>query len=117
MPGADALQPWLKRLLAWGLVQRSGRTQATRYFVAPALLRQQGLAAATTLQRIEPHRLAALVLEDLRRYPRSAIGDVHRRVGTEIHPRQIKRAIDALVGQGSVRFEGRNRWRRYWAAA
>lgn len=117
LSGADALQPWLKRLLAWGLVQHSGRTQATRYFVAPALLRSRGLAPATTLQRIEPHRLAELVLEDLRRYPGSAIGDVHRRVGTEIHRRQIKRAIDAHVEQGRVRHEGENRGRRYWAKA
>ena len=117
LSGADALQPWLKRLLAWGLVQHSGRTQATRYFVAPALLRSRGLAPATTLQRIEPHRLAELVLEDLRRYPGSAIGDVHRRVGTEIHRRQIKRTMDAHVEQGRVRHEGENRGRRYWAKA
>ena len=117
LSGADALQPWLKRLLAWGLVQHSGRTQATRYFVAPALLRSRGLAPATNLQRIEPHRLAELVLEDLRRYPGSAIGDVHRRVGTEIHRRQIKRTMDAHVEQGRVRHEGENRGRRYWAKA
>jgi ATP-dependent DNA helicase RecG len=117
LSGAEALQPWLKRLLAWGLVQHSGRTQATRYFVAPALLRTRGLAAPTTLQRIEPHRLAELVLEDLRRYPGSAIGDVHRRIGTEIHARQIKRTIDAQVKQGRLRHEGKNRWRRYWAKA
>ena len=115
LSGAEALQPWLKRLLAWGLVQHSGRTQATRYFVAPALLHSRGLAPATTLQRIEPHRLAELVLEDLRRYPGSAIGDVRRRIGTEIHPRQIKRTIDAQVEQGRVRLVGQNRGRRYWA--
>ena len=43
----------------------------------------------------EPHRLAALVLEDLQRYPESAIGDIHRRIGGEIHPKQVKRALDA----------------------
>jgi hypothetical protein len=31
----EALQPWLKRLLDWQLVQSAGRTQATRYFVDP----------------------------------------------------------------------------------
>ena len=68
MPGAEALQPWLARLLGWNVVHSAGRTQATRYFVAPELLRNLRFPADTTLKRIEPHRLAALILEDLRRY-------------------------------------------------
>ena len=116
LPTVEALQPWLKRLLEWQLVNSAGRTQATRYFVEPGLLRALNFSAATTLKRIEPHRLAALVLEDLRRYPESAISAIHQRVGGEIHPKQIKRALDELIERGAVRFEGSNRWRRYWAA-
>ena len=115
LPTVDALQPWLKRLLGWQLVQSAGRTQATRYFVDPALLRALDFSPGTTLKRIEPHRLGALILEDLRRYPASAISAVHQRIGAEIHPKQIKRAIDELISRGEVRFEGEKRWRRYWA--
>ena len=98
-------------------MQSAGRTQATRYFVDPSLLRSLQFTGETTLKRIEPHRLAALVLEDLQRYPRSAISDIHQRVGGEIHPKQVKRALEELIKRGEVRFEGRNRWRRYWAVA
>lgn len=112
----DALSPWLRRLLEWQLVRSVGRTQATRYFIAPEVLQALDLRAMTTLKRIEPHRLAALVLEDLQRYPGSAISAVHQRVGAEIHPKQIKRAVDGLISQGTVRFEGDRRWRRYWVA-
>ncbi|WP_236581741.1 ATP-binding protein [Hydrogenophaga sp. BPS33] len=115
LPTADALQPWLKRLLEWRLVGTVGRTQGTRYYVEPSLLRTLNFNATTTLKRIEPHRLAALVLEDLGRYPASAISDVHYRVGGEIHTKQIKRTLDELIRRGAVRFEGSNRWRRYWA--
>ena len=111
----EELQPWLKRLLDWHLVQSAGRTQATRYFVDPGLLRSLKFSGETTLKRIEPHRLAALVLEDLQRYPESAISDIHRRIGGEIHPKQVKRALEDLIGRGAVRFEGNKRWRRYWA--
>lgn len=111
----EALQAWLKRLLDWHLVQSTGRTKATRYFVDPVLLRSLNFNGETTLKRIEPHRLAALVLEDLQRYPRSAISEIHQRVGGEIHPKQVKRAIDHLIARGDVRFEGSNRWRRYSA--
>ena len=115
LPTTDALTPWLKRLLDWPLVQSTGRTQARRYFIAPDLLRALDFKAATTLKRIEPHRLEALVLQDLSRYPGSAIGAVHQRVGAEIHLRQLKRAVDTLINRGEVRFEGDKRWRRYWA--
>ncbi len=115
LPTVEALAPWLKRLLDWQLVHSSGRTQAMRYFVAPDLLQALDFQGITTLKRIEPHRLAALVMEDLRLYPASAISAVRQRVGAEIHPKQIKRAIDELVSRGQVRFEGEKRWRRYWA--
>lgn len=115
LPSVDALQPWLRRILDWRLVQSAGRTQATRYFVDPSLLRSLNFKGETTLKRIEPHRLAALVLEDLQRYPVSAISDIHQRIGGEIHLKQVKRALEVLIEQGAVRFEGNNRWRRYWA--
>lgn len=117
LPSVEALQPWIKRLLEWDLIQSAGRTQATRYFVDPGLLRHLDFAGETTLKRIEPHRLAALILEDLKRYPESAIGDIRQRIGSEIHPRQVKRALDGLIDKGEVRFEGDKRWRRYWAVS
>lgn len=80
-------------------------------------MRSLKFSGETTLKRIEPHRLAALVLEDLQRYPESAISDIHRRIGGEIHPKQVKRALEDLIGRGAVRFEGNNRWRRYWATS
>lgn len=115
--GADELPPWLGRLLDFGVVQSSGRTQGTRYFVAPGLLRDGGITSRTTLRRLEPHRLKALVEEDLRRYPGSSSGDVNRRVGSEVAYRTLKRAMDELVASGRIRHEGSGRWRRYWSAS
>ena len=115
LSSVESLNPWIKRPLEWQLVRNAGRTQATRYFIDPQLLRSLDFSISTTLKRIEPHRLAALILEDLQRYPESAISDIHRRVGAEIHPKQVKRALDELIERREVRFEGNNRWRRYWA--
>jgi ATP-dependent DNA helicase RecG len=116
LSGPDSLGPWLKRLLAWQIVGSTGRTKAARYFVDAGLMRSLKFTGVTTLKRIEPHRLVALILEDLKRYPGSAISDVHQRIGKEIHQKQVKRGIDELVGRGIVRFEGAKRWRRYSAA-
>lgn len=110
---ADALASWFGRLLNLKLVQQTGRTKATRYFVAPDLLRGADLNLPTTLQRIEPHRLQELVREDLRRYPDSSSGDINRRIGTEISAKTVKRALDALADKGIIVFQGERRWRRY----
>ena len=104
---------WLGRLLDIGLVHSSGRTQATRYFLNPELLRDTTFSLTTTLTRIEPHRLEALIVEDLRRYPDSSISEIHDRVAPEIKRRRLKTALDHLVKDGKVEPVGEKRWRRY----
>lgn len=110
---AEGLQSWLGRLADFNLVQTSGRTSGMRYFVTPEWLRGTQLDHKTTLTRITPHRLRALILEDLGRYPASSSTDINRRIGMEISARTIKRALDALIEKGRVVFTGERRWRRY----
>lgn len=111
--GAEELAPWLGRLIQNGVVSTSGKTSGMRYFVAPEWLRGVQLDRKTTLSRITPHRLAALILEDLTRYPDSSSADINRRIGAEISAKTVKRALDDLVGDGRVSFSGERRWRRY----
>lgn len=111
--GADALAPWLGRLPELGLVQSAGRTKGTRYFIDPALLRDSGVMLATSLKRIEPHRLVELVREDLRRYPRSKIGEISARIGTEVNRSQLKRTLVELVRSGVAVMEGQRNGARY----
>lgn len=112
----DALKPWLGRLQNIGLLNQAGRTKGTRYFVQPDLLRSADLNLATSLTRIEPHRLQALVEEDLSRYPGSSSGEINQRVGPEINYKTLKRALEALCEAGKARFEGDGRGRKYWLA-
>ena len=115
LSSADELRPsWLGRLLDWGLVQSTGKTMGVRYFVNPEVLKNAGLDGKTTLSRMEPHRLRALVSEDLSRYPGSSSAEVHRRVAPELALRTIRRALEELLEQQVVRFVGDRRWRRYW---
>jgi ATP-dependent DNA helicase RecG len=113
----EAALPWFDRLMKLGLVEQTGRTKATRYFVPPKLLRSAGLAGRTTLARMEPHRLQALIVEDLKRHPNSSSPEIHGRVGPEIHAKTLKRALDALVAEGTVEPAGEHRWRRYSLAS
>jgi len=110
-PGA--LRTWMGRLLALGLIEQAGRTKATRYFIPPVLLRAAGLDQRTTPRRVQPHRLHALVMEDLHRYPDSSISAIHRRIGPEISLRAIKRTLDKLIEQRRAAAFGERRRRTY----
>lgn len=111
------ISAWLGRLPQLGLVHHAGRTSATRYFVPPEILRSAQLDKLTTLRRIEPHRLQALIVEDLGRYPESATPDINRRIGLEIATRTVKRALDELIAKRVVISTGAKRWRRYSLAS
>jgi ATP-dependent DNA helicase RecG len=104
---------WIDRLIGLGLVQQAGRTKATRYFVPPDLLKAAGLDEKTTLKRLAPHRLRALILEDLERYPDSGRVDIHRRIGPEINAKSVTRALNDLMEEGAVMATGERRWRTY----
>lgn len=108
---------WLGRLVDLGLIRQAGRTRATRYYVPPRLLRAVGLDDVTTLVRVEPHRLKALVVEDLERYPDSGRADIHRRIGSEIHVKALTRALEALLREGAIVPKGERRWRTYRLAS
>lgn len=107
------LPAWLGRLLAWGLVRTTGRTQGTRYFVEPALLDSSGVKLPTSLKRIEPHRLLELVREDLRRHPGSKIGEIGGRIGPEINRSRLRRALAELLRSGVIVMEGQRGGARY----
>lgn len=113
---AEALRPWIGRSMDRGLIKSSGKTTALRYFVAPELFNGSPIAK-TTLRRIEPHRLEALIEEDLKRYPQSALAKVHERTCPEIPVRAVKSALDRMKARGVVTSSSKNCWCRYaWIA-
>lgn len=59
--------------------------------------------AVTTLKHIEDHRLRVLVLDDLQRYPGSAIGEIHSRIGEKILRRRLRTMLGSLVKDKAVR--------------
>ncbi len=83
----------------------------------PELLSEAGLDALTTLTWVRPHRLRALILEDLERFPSSGRADIHRRIGPKIHEKALARALEALLASGAISATGEQRWRTYRLAA
>lgn len=113
LESVEELQPWLERLLKFGIVHKTGRTRAMKYFVKPDILQSADLPVTTDLARIEPYRLRELIIEDLQRHPDSSIGSLRGRVGNEIDYKKVKRAIDFLVKKGQVIYHGERKGRKY----
>lgn len=108
-----ALEGWLGRLADLGLVSSTGRTKGKRYYVEPARLTEAGVRLATSLKRIEPHRLLELVREDLRRFPGAKISEIGGRIGPEINRSQLRRTLKQLVGSGEIIMHGQRATARY----
>ena len=77
----------------------------------PKVLKRHAFAGLTNLKSIEPHRLRELILEDLRRYGKSAIGAIHQRIGSEIPDYKIR---DILTSTSEIGYEGEKRGRVYY---
>lgn len=113
LPSGGELALWLKRPLDWAIVQTRGRTQSTRYYIDPQLLKGLEFVGDTTLKRIEPHRLLALIEEDVGHYPGTKIGQIHERIGPEIPRSRLKRAVKQLVEERRLVTEGKGSGTRY----
>lgn len=109
----EAIKNWFGRSLEFGLVRAKGKTKGTTYFIDPNLLKKLNFQGKTTLRRIETHRLKELILEDLRIYGESSIGDIHRRIGKEIHLRSIRSQISNLITEGQISKKGEKRGTKY----
>lgn len=66
---------------------------------------RSGLDLRTTLTRVQPHRLRALILADRERFPGCSGVDIHRRIGPhihDIHDKVVTCAFRALVADGTA---------------
>ncbi len=111
--GDDRARSWLGTLLSKEIIRSRGQTRAAEYYVDAEILRSTRFKGRTTLKPIEDHRLEELIRTDLALYPRSAVSEIHGRIGVEIPDYKLKRCLASLREAGEIVMEGKNRWARY----
>lgn len=109
----DALRVWIGRLIDFKLIKSKGKTKGTTYYIEPSILKKHNFKGKTSLKAIPDHRLNALIIEDLSRYGRSSIGEIHQRIGKEIPLRTLRYQLQQLVKNSEVIKEGERRWTKY----
>lgn len=97
----------------WTLVQKRGSGKGTNYFVNPNYLKSKGYKGKTTLKKIEAYRLKELIIQDVRTYPESSIGDIQMRIGKEIDLSRIRKILNELIESETISRTGKRRWTRY----
>jgi ATP-dependent DNA helicase RecG len=111
---ASHLEPWLSRLVSFDLVKSAGKTRGKTFSINPTTLRLLQFTGKTNLKTIEPHRLYALILEDLKTYHESSKTEIHSRIGTEISIRTLERTLVSMVEKGVIGKKGIKRYTRYF---
>ncbi len=110
----EAIRTWLGRLVNFKLVKSRGKTKGTKYLVEPGVLKKHNFKGLTTLKNIQPHRLGALILEDLNKFEKSAISDIHQRIGKEIPLRALRYQLNQLIEKQKIKKEGERRGTQYF---
>lgn len=111
----NALTSWLGRLLEMKILLSKGKTKATLYYVNPDFLKKADFIEQTNLKRIEPHTLKALIYEDLKRYPASSKGEIHKRIGVDdVKERALKLRLDEMIDSGVIYREGEKKGTKYF---
>ena len=96
------------------MVQR-GVKKGTQYVINPRLISNSRLNIPTTLKTIEPHRLIALIEEDLRLHPDSTISEIAERL-PDVDRKDIQRQVYNMTRQSLLTTTGSKTNRRYTLA-
>lgn len=97
LPGDDRLRSYVDKILAEGLIIKSGRGKGNQFQVNPQLIKNARVNIKTSLKTIEPYALKALIKEDLNKHPGSRISEISSRI-PDIELKEIRKMVYSMVG-------------------
>ncbi len=109
----DKLKYWLGTLLDKNILISRGAKKGTEYLLNPDLFSQAKLNLTPSLKTIEPHKLKALILEDLKYNGRSSMNAIQERL-KEVLPFDIQKTMYKMAKDGDVFIEGGTKNRVYY---
>lgn len=108
----DKLKYWLGTLLEKRILITRGAKKGTEYLLNPDLFSQARLNLTPSLKTIEPHKLEALIEEDLRYNGASKLIEIQGRLKEAI-PADVQKVVYKMVKTGLLNTTGANRNREY----
>jgi len=109
----ERLRSYTGKLVEKGIIINRGIKKGTEYLINPKLIQNSKINIKPTLKVIEPHRLKALIVEDLERYPRSQAAEIQIRL-EEVPIEDIRKCIYKMVKNGELEHSNDKTYRKYW---
>ncbi len=108
----ERLRSYIMKLVDNAILISRGIKKGTEYLINPKLITNAKLNLKPSLKIIEPHRLKALIEEDLKMYPKSKIADIHKRL-PDIMVEDIRKSVYKMVKEGVLTVFGAKTNRTY----
>lgn len=108
----ERLRSYVNGLLEKAILITRGIKKATEYLINPKLVSSSKLNIKPNLKIIEPHRLKALIEEDVRMYPNSKMSEIQKRL-PDILANDIQKCVYRLVKEGVFTVKGAKTNRTY----
>ncbi len=112
----DRLRNYTTRLVEQGIFIKRGAKKSNEFLINPKLIVNSNANIKTSLKTIEPHRLVALIEEDIRLHPDSLRKEIEERL-PDAEASDIQKALYALVKKGKLVTSGGRTYRKYRLAS
>ncbi len=108
----DRLRSYVNRLIEQDILVTRGVKKGTEYLINPKLIAGAKINLKPSLRTIEPHRLKALIEEDLKVYPNSKSADIQRRM-SDLSIADIRKYLNAMISEGKIDTSGSKKSKTY----
>lgn len=108
----DKMRTWLTGLVDNHIIITQGIKKGTQYLLNPELFAQAKLDIIPSLKTLEPYKLEALILEDLRYNGESKLSDMKSRL-FEVSEDDVQKAVYKLAKNKALQTLGGNKNRTY----
>ncbi|TQD38521.1 ATP-binding protein [Haloflavibacter putidus] len=111
----DKMRSWVNGLLSNKIIITQGKRKGTSYLLNPDLFAQAKLDITPSLKTLEPHKIEALIVEDLRYNGESKMSEIRSRI-PEIDSKELQKTVYKLVKNEILDKKGSKKDRTYFCS-
>lgn len=108
----DRLRSYVDSLITNKIILPKGSGRGMKYEINPEFVANTKMQFPTTLKTIEPYRLKALILEDLKYHPNSLLAEMATRL-PDVDYSELEKMVRTMAKDGEIAPIGGRKYRRY----
>lgn len=112
LPAGERLRSYVDPLIAHRIILNKGIGKGMKYTINPEFVANSKYQFTTTLKTIEPYRLKALIIEDLKFHPESLLSEIATRLPDVDFP-ELEKMVRNMAKEGEISFIGGRKFRKY----